>query len=134
MHLRTIIAGAVSCMLACTAPALAQFEISWYTMDAGGGVASGGGFTLNGTIAQSADVGEANFGGPMHLAGGYWSPGVITPACPIDFNRDGVVSVQDIFDFLTAWNNGDAVSDFNQENGITVQDIYDFLFAWTLGC
>jgi hypothetical protein len=56
------------------------------------------------------------------------------PACPADFNDDDAVSVQDIFDFLTAFSNGLATADFNGMDGVTVQDIFDFLTAWSEGC
>jgi hypothetical protein len=56
------------------------------------------------------------------------------PPCPADFNGNGSVSVQDIFDFLSAFSNALPSADFNGTGGITVQDIYDFLSAWTAGC
>jgi hypothetical protein len=54
--------------------------------------------------------------------------------CAADFNQSGGVTVQDIFDFLTAWNADLAAADFNQSGGVTVQDIFDFLAAWNAGC
>ncbi len=54
--------------------------------------------------------------------------------CPADFNNANGVTVQDIFDFLTAWLAGNAEADFNNINGVTVQDIFDFLTAWLAGC
>ncbi len=54
--------------------------------------------------------------------------------CPADFNGVNGVTVQDIFDFLTAWLAGNASADFNGVNGVTVQDIFDFLTAWLAGC
>lgn len=53
--------------------------------------------------------------------------------CPADFNGDGNVSVQDIFDFLTAWFGNAPGSDFNCAGGTSVQDIFDFLGAWFQG-
>ncbi len=57
-----------------------------------------------------------------------------------DFNGVGGVTVQDIFDFLTAWLAGcpntppdPCPADFNGVNGVTVQDIFDFLTAWLAG-
>jgi hypothetical protein len=54
--------------------------------------------------------------------------------CPADFNGDGVMSVQDIFDFLAAWFGGDLDADFNGDCTLVVQDIFDFLGAWFAGC
>ncbi len=54
--------------------------------------------------------------------------------CPADFNHANGVTVQDIFDFLTAWLAGNTSADFNHINGVTVQDIFDFLTAWLAGC
>jgi hypothetical protein len=45
-----------------------------------------------------------------------------------DWNCSGVVSVQDIFDFLTDFDAGR--SDFNLNGFTSVQDIFDFLSAW----
>ena len=62
--------------------------------------------------------------------------------CPADFNCSGGaggaggagITVQDIFDFLTAWFAASPSADFSGTNGITVQDIFDFLGAWFTGC
>lgn len=54
--------------------------------------------------------------------------------CPADFNGMGGVTVQDIFDFLTAWFTGSPSADFNGAAGVTVQDVFDFLTAWFQGC
>ncbi len=56
------------------------------------------------------------------------------PPCTADFNGVNGVTVQDIFDFLTAWLAGSPSADFNHVNGVTVQDIFDFLTAWLAGC
>jgi hypothetical protein len=54
--------------------------------------------------------------------------------CAADFDASGALSVQDIFEFLNAWFNGDPRADFNNVNGLGVQDIFDFLSAWFVGC
>ena len=51
-----------------------------------------------------------------------------------DFNHNGQVTVQDIFDFLTAWFNLAPGADFNQSGTVTVQDVFDFLGCWFSGC
>ncbi len=49
-----------------------------------------------------------------------------------DFNGNGVITVQDIFDFLNAWFSGSPVADING-GGLSVQDIFDFLNDWFAG-
>lgn len=65
-------------------PALAQrggkYEISWSTIDGGGGQSSGGPYTLVGTIGQ-ADAGWSS-GGDYELLGGFWPGG---PLCIVNF-------------------------------------------------
>ncbi len=61
-------------------------------------------------------------------------PNVCVAPCAADFNHVNGVTVQDIFDFLTAWLAGNSSADFNHVNGVTVQDIFDFLTAWLAGC
>jgi hypothetical protein len=51
--------------------------------------------------------------------------------CPCDFNQVDGVTVQDIFDFLSAWSALSPSADFNQVDGVTVQDIFDFLSCWS---
>jgi formylglycine-generating enzyme len=58
----------------------------------------------------------------------------LPPPCRGDFNGVGGISVQDIFDFLAAWNARLASADFNGVDGVTVQDIFDFLARWSEGC
>ncbi len=57
----------------------------------------------------------------------------VRPIYTPDWNLDGAVTVQDIFDFLNSWfagigENGGA--DYNASGATTVQDIFDFLSAW----
>ncbi|MBX3405050.1 MAG: hypothetical protein KF699_16690 [Phycisphaeraceae bacterium] len=55
--------------------------------------------------------------------------------CPADVNGDGVVTVPDIFYFLSYWFAGDiAHANFNSDCCINVNDIFDFLTAWFAGC
>ena len=53
--------------------------------------------------------------------------------CKPDFNQDGIVSPQDIFDFLGAWFAALPSANFNG-GVLSVQDIFDFLTAWFAGC
>lgn len=62
------------------------------------------------------------------------TPGNPTTCCPVNFNAVAGVSVQDVFDFLTAWFANDPRADFNGVGGISVQDVFDYLTAWFQGC
>lgn len=62
------LAGVASALLA--AAVYAQYSIEWETIDGGGETASGGTYTLSGTMGQP-DA-EASVGGSYELLGGFW--------------------------------------------------------------
>lgn len=55
--------------------AAGSYDLSWWTMDGGGGTSSRNGYTLNGTLGQP-DAGALASGGGYTLAGGFWHGGV----------------------------------------------------------
>jgi hypothetical protein len=59
---------------------------------------------------------------------------VLTVTCDTDFNGSGLLSVQDIFDFLASYFAGEFRADFNGSMTLSVQDIFDFLAAYFAGC
>ncbi len=75
MRIRSVVLFFVL-MLAMTAGVLAQsgggFDLSWWTVDGGGGRLTGNGFTLEGSVGQP-DAGTLQGGGYV-LYGGFWSP------------------------------------------------------------
>ena len=92
------------------------------------------GFTLASNQVLGAATGVANLGDPrlvnFNLSAG--NQYVVVASCVADFNENGAVTVQDIFDFLTAWFAGDQKADINGA-GISVTDIFDFLTIWFAG-
>ena len=69
----------VCLLLLAVVPVLAQsiaaYDVSWYTVDAGGGTYStGGDYSLGGTAGQP-DAGPLT-GGGYTLVGGFWSGGL----------------------------------------------------------
>jgi subtilisin-like proprotein convertase family protein len=56
-----------------------------------------------------------------------------TPCCLGDYNHQGGVTVQDIFDFLNGYFNQHPGADVNGNDGVTVQDIFDFLLLYFAG-
>jgi len=77
-------------------------------------------FTYSVVVTNSCDTAASN---PATLA-----------LCRVDFNCSGTVSVQDIFDYLTAYFAESTAADFNGQAGLTVQDLFDFLAAYFAGC
>tara|TARA_E500000318_G_scaffold12972_2_gene11923 strand:- start:46 stop:462 length:417 start_codon:yes stop_codon:yes gene_type:complete len=115
-------------------PSGGSFEITWYTIDAGGtNNSTGGSFALSGTIGQP-DAGAAMTGGQFSLTGGFW-PGVDTgPDCPGDLTGDGLLNFFDVSAFLTAYNAMDPVADFNNDGLFNFFDVSAFLQAYNMGC
>jgi len=67
------VVAALATLAVAPAASAQEFDLSWNTVDGGGGVSSGGDFELAATIAQP-DAGVMS-GGSFELAGGFW-PGV----------------------------------------------------------
>ena len=61
---------------------LGQYELSWYTIDGGGGRSTGGPYALTGTIGQPDAAYSA--AGNYELLGGFWPGG---PLCFVDFEH-----------------------------------------------
>ena len=68
----SVVTAASSLLAQAQTPAAptAGYEISWYTIDGGGGSSSGGSYQLDGTIGQ-ADAGALS-GGGYTLNDGFW--------------------------------------------------------------
>src|SRR5262252_7585583 len=52
--------------------ARAQFSIDWFTIDGGGGIGTGGVYSLSGTIGQP-DAGPVMTNGQFSVSGGFWA-------------------------------------------------------------
>jgi len=75
MTSRTTVLATIALLLAVSmALAWSGFDVSWWTVDSGGGVASGGSYTLAGAIGQP-DAGILT-GGAYTLGGGFCGGGV----------------------------------------------------------
>ncbi len=87
------------------AAASGGFELSWFTVDGGGGTSSGGDFVLSGTAGQP-DAGDLT-GGDFVLRGGFWQPaparGPFNAPCVWDIDSSGDVRVPDLIALLAKW-------------------------------
>jgi hypothetical protein len=84
-----VVVAALAALLAW--PAEAQqagvYDLSWTTVDQGGGRASGGVFSIDGTIAQP-DAAPPIAGGAYAASGGYWAGVQTGPSASLLF-KDG---------------------------------------------
>lgn len=103
-------------LILCTLASVARaqtFDVSWHTIDGGGGLSSDSSFTLHGTVGQP-DAGELA-GGGFTLSGGYW-PGAGSdsgPPCIGDLDGDGMIALSDL---------GILLSNFGVPSGATYED------------
>lgn len=88
-------------------PALGQsgggYDLTWSTLDGGGGTSTGGDYELTGTIGQpEATAPAALSGAGIQLTSGFWVELGLTCAAfaPADFDHDCDVDAQDLAIFL----------------------------------
>ncbi len=83
------------------APTKGQYEISWYTIDSGGGTSSGGPYMVTGTIGQP-DAGWS-IGAKYELFGGFWPAGPIAKVFESYRTFNGDLNI-----LITDWNETEA--------------------------
>ena len=120
----------VGLFLAASVPAGGQsLNISWHTIDGGGGRSTGSNFELVGTIGQhDAGPGSAGMtGGSFNLVGGFWTiPSSCT--CPGDMNGDGAKDGRDLQQFVNCFVAGGSCgcADIDGVPGVSMGDISAF--------
>jgi hypothetical protein len=86
--------SAIAFLIAAGLPAIAahaQLSITWVTIDGGGGVSQGAGFTLGCTVGQP-DASPPMIGSGFTFRGGFWASAPSQSRCgSADFNCDGDV-------------------------------------------
>lgn len=120
--------------LLAVAAAAQPFTIPWHTLDGGGGLSSGGSFSVAGTVGQP-DAGQPMRGGPFSIRGGFWEGLSADAACPCaaDYNHDGGIDGSDIVAFFADWEDGAPCADVNQDGGIDGGDMELFFALWEGG-
>ncbi|MBL9120826.1 MAG: hypothetical protein JNL80_13025 [Phycisphaerae bacterium] len=102
-------------------------DLSWHTVDGGGGLSSGAGFSLEGTIGQ-CDAGDLLVGGEFTFEGGFWAIMPQSPACAADFDQSGDVGAPDLAIVLGGWGTG--IGDLDGNGIVGAPDIAILLGAW----
>ncbi|MCC5823880.1 MAG: hypothetical protein JJU44_11400 [Planctomycetes bacterium] len=111
------------------------YEIVAWTID-GGGIsnATGGSFTLSGTVGQH-DAGPTLTGGLFELSGGFW-PAALAAAnpCPADINNDGQLNFFDVAAYIALFNAGDPAADINNDGQLNFFDVAAYIALFNAGC
>ena len=133
--MKTRLALIIPAGLVAASPAAAQFDLSWRTIDGGGGTSSGGTFALAMTIGQP-DASSMS-GGAFVLAGGFWAGGG-GPA-PCYANCDGstanpVLNVNDFICFQSRFAAADPYADCDASTTLNVNDFICFQSRFAAGC
>ncbi len=113
-----------------TGAAAGGFDLTWSTVDGGGGTSIGGDFVLSGTVGQP-DAGDL-VGGDFTLRGGFWQPVSGCGPCPTDTNDDGNTNSADLAELLADWGVvplGNCL-DSDQDGDIDSADLAELLAAW----
>jgi Dockerin type I domain len=107
----------------------AQNDMEWNSVDGGGAVMTGAGWSLSGTVGQ-CDAGELA-GAGWSFSGGFW-PGVPMAACAGDVDGNGVVDATDLALILGAWGPVVAASpaDVDGSGSVDATDLAIVLGAW----
>ena len=114
--------------IAAVAPVRADYDLTWRTVDGGGGACFGAEFAMSGTVGQ-CDAGVTMTGGPYTLTGGFWVVSAeVSEPCPADFDHDGDVDTADLLQLLGCW--GDDCGDVDGDGDTDTADLLALLGAW----
>jgi hypothetical protein len=122
-----IISTILICLLGVVAPSPAQtdgpYELTWSTIDAGGGQSSGGTYVLTGTIGQPDAAYSA--GGKYELLGGFLPGG---PLCIAEFDDFAKLAEQ--------WLNtaSGLTGDLDGDNDVDFDDLSWLADFWLCNC
>ena len=125
-----------SLALAIAPAAFAQYSVTWYTIDGGGGTSTGASYSVSGTIGQP-DAGPALVGATYTVTGGFWTgiggSGSNCPACAADYDNHGGVDGGDLGAFFADFEAGETCADVDQNGGVDGGDLGFFFTVFEAG-
>jgi hypothetical protein len=118
-----LLAGCLLMIASASAQAAGPYEITWSTIDGGGGRCNGGSYVLTGTIGQADAAYSA--GGRYELLGGFWPGG---PICIVEFG--------DFAKFAGQWleTGSDLAADLDDSTVVDFVDLHLFAEQWLRTC
>jgi hypothetical protein len=114
---------------------VATHDMSWFTVDAGGGSSAAGAHEFIATIGQAdASSAGALSGGGYVFSPGFWNDQQLGPhRCDADVapapNGDGLVNVDDLTLVILTWGPGGA-GDADGNGTVDVDDLIAVILAW----
>jgi hypothetical protein len=124
---KSIIMSPVICMLMAV-PVLSQYEISWYTINGGGGQGSGGQYTLTGTIGQPDAANSA--GEQYEVLGGFWPGGLVCIPDIVNFYDFAKLAEHWLETPCNELNNWCSGADLDQLGEVDTVDLKLFVEEW----
>jgi hypothetical protein len=133
--------AAAALTLSASASTGGPFELSFFTIDCGGGTSSAGAFAVTATIGQPDAASTALSGGAFSIVGGFIpaASGATAPEpCPADFDGNGIVNGLDLAQLLGQWSGASFYSpcpphkpqDLNVDCKVNGLDLALLLGAW----
>jgi len=123
-------------LLLVASPTLAMtggdYEISWSTIDGGGGRSTGGDFALVGTIGQP-DAGQMA-GDNYNLSGGFWPAGPTLALCFVNFEHFAELWLSWLDTPCNAPNNWCLGADLDFSGDVDLGDIGELAYFWLAEC
>jgi len=110
--------------------------ISWQSLDGSAMMfIAPGGFSMAGTAGQP-DVGYLVGEGGLEFSSGFWSDEGDNELCTADFNTDGLVSPDDLSDYIAGFFEEPAnpATDVNHDGVVNPDDLSDYIGLFFAGC
>jgi len=108
-----------------------DYELTWSTIDGGGGRSSGGDFALVGTIGQP-DAGRME-GGDYELSGGFWPRGPIL-SCFVNFEHFAEFAMYWLDAPCGPGDNWCEGADLDFSGDVDLSDIGELAYFWLCQC
>ena len=108
-----------------------DYEISWSTIDGGGGRSTGGDYAIVGTIGQP-DAGGMS-GGDFSLAGGFWAGGP-TLSCFVNFEHFAAFAMYWLDTPCNEGNNWCYGADLDYLGDVDIYDVGELAYWWLAAC
>jgi len=110
------------------------YDLSWHTIDGGGGTSTGGTYSLSGTIGQHDASTSLMTGGTFELAGGFWAGGGEPfPPCLGDIEPDGGdqdVDIDDYTEVVLNWGGPGPQGDTDDDSDVDIDDFTNIVLEW----